>query len=166
MTATRGLSQATRILAIVDVNAPVQEWAASILSLTRSGAEVLVLAGSQVSRARRLLADMPVQVEGWTLSQAVEHLAAGAWQLGLIVTAPTILPPDPFAGCETIFGRDPRIASVSFFSNDAGYLSFPVAIGRPLSWNQAGTRPGSPLASANCTRWVSGCRFRSRRAAR
>ena len=125
MTATRGHSQATRILAIVDLNGPAQEWAASILSLTRSGAEVLVLAGSQVTRARRLLVDMPVQVEGWPLSQAIEHLAAGAWQVGLIVTAPTILPPDPFAACETIFGRDPRIATVSFFSNDASYLSFP-----------------------------------------
>ena len=143
MTATRGLSQATRILAIVDVNAPVQEWAASILSLTRSGAEVLVLAGSQVSRARRLLADMPVQVEGWTLSQAVEHLAAGAWQLGLIVTAPTILPPDPFAGCETIFGRDPRIASVRLPDASANTVAEKLV-----------PKPPSATVSLNCATTV------------
>lgn len=124
MTATQDAAE-PRVRAIAVLNAPVQEWTASILSLTRSGADVLVLAGDQAPRAGHVLADMDVQVESWPLSRALAEVGEGAWDLALVVTSPTILPRDPYASAAAVLADDRRIATVSFFSNNADYVSFP-----------------------------------------
>lgn len=101
-----------------------EEWAASVASLVAADVSVLLLT-ADVAAARTLFSHQAIRIEDWDLTRAVAHLLEERWLAGFFATAPVVVPEAPFERALAAIAADIRLASVSFFSNDANYLSFP-----------------------------------------
>lgn len=112
------------VAAIVLVGDDLTAWWASLFSLIRSGVAVLAL--SPISRDVLLDGrDMEVAVRDWTLPQALDILSQGEHTAIAVVTAPVVVPPAAFDRARGFAEQDGRVCTISFLSNNAGYLSFP-----------------------------------------
>jgi len=113
------------VLAILCLGQDVNSWTATVTSLIAANVPVLALTAGPREPVARLFQELPIRVETWTLSEAGAHLAGGGWRAGFVVTAPVIVPRQPFERALAAIDGDARVCTVSFFSNDANYLSFP-----------------------------------------
>jgi glycosyltransferase involved in cell wall biosynthesis len=114
---------------LTDVSAR-RGWEACLRSLASSGHRFALHAVvSEPGGAGDLHSVAPqiVEVVAETISDAVEEvmLSTGPKNDVLIVAAPVIVPPAFLEGAFALLDADPRIATVSMWTNDAGYLSFP-----------------------------------------
>ncbi|CAN7178047.1 glycosyltransferase [Pseudoxanthomonas sp. LjRoot143] len=111
------------------LDAPL-EWIDCVRTcLSLEGAAGVHIATSAPEAARKLYAELAnVHVfEAWTLADAIARVDSIAPELGavLIVDQPTSMPPDALSNAAHKLAQDGRVATVSFLSNAAGYLSFP-----------------------------------------
>ncbi len=113
-----------RVLAVLCVGDDHTQWAATVTSLIAAQVEVLILT-VQVESARTVFEGMAVRVESWDLTTASNYLTSGPWVAGFFASGPVVVSEAPFETALRAMGDDVRVASVSFFSNDANYLSFP-----------------------------------------
>ncbi|WP_448229667.1 glycosyltransferase [Pseudoxanthomonas mexicana] len=106
------------------------EWADCIrTSLGLQGATGVHVATNSPELARKLYADLAnVQVfEAWTLAEAITRVESVMPGLDavLVVDQPVSAPPGLLDKAIESMANDGRVATVSFLSNAAGYLSFP-----------------------------------------
>lgn len=106
------------------------EWADCVrTSLGLQGATGVHIATNSPELARKLYAELAnVQVfEAWTLAEAIARVESVMPGLDavLVVDQPVSSPPGLLAKAIESMAKDGRIATVSFLSNAAGYLSFP-----------------------------------------
>lgn len=112
------------VVAVVLVGDDPSEWWASLFSLTRAGVAVIAL--SPVSRDVLLNGQaLDVQVRDWTLAQAIDNVTESDHVAVAVVTAPVVVPDKAFDHAVGIAEQDGRVCTISFLSNNAGYLSFP-----------------------------------------
>ena len=106
------------------------EWVDCLRSsLAVSGVEGLYFAVTAPDQARKLYSDVPqVDIfEAWSLADAIDHVEKVSPGLDalLLVHEPMSFPAECLSPALEILAKDGRVASVSFLSNSAGYLSFP-----------------------------------------
>lgn len=114
---------ATAVLAVLD--RPATHWVASVASAVATGAEVHVITAEDQDLARELLEPLGAAVSEMSLSEWTTNAGARGWQAVALLLHPVLLPGDAFTSATTICDSDIRIATVSFFSNNANYLTFP-----------------------------------------
>jgi len=80
--------------------------------------------------------DRPDWTVAWdpSLDAALKGVFAAGSQFCLCLTEPVVLPRDALTRAVGWLKDDPRLATVSFFSNAAGYLSFPVRNRESAAW--------------------------------
>lgn len=122
--------------AVLCIGAAPERWTASIVALSRQGVPVVAVLHSGVRLGGELEQLEGVEVVAGALAHAVERARAAATRSVFVATAPVVVPDDAFVSANALLERDVRIASVSFLSNAANYLSFPHR-NRP-SWLVAG----------------------------
>ena len=127
MTTSGAAPDHVSVLVIAVLNAPALEWAASLASAVRAGADVVAVVADQADRAEEVLGPLGVRCETGSLSQSIVALGEGAWTAGVVLTDPVILPEHAFEAAVEVLAREPRVATVSFLSNSADHHSFPVA---------------------------------------
>lgn len=117
---------------LVVVNETPRDWADSLRTLkglasTASGGALRVCALDSVTMQKVLVGTDICVAPEWNLSQATRAFLAERSDLEalLLVTAPVAVPPALIERALAWIREDPRIATVSFLSNAAGYLSFP-----------------------------------------
>ncbi|MEO5834482.1 MAG: glycosyltransferase [Nakamurella sp.] len=113
-----------RVAAIIVTDDDLGPWWASLLSLQRAGVQVLALARSDRDTLLRGR-DLDVEVRDWTAHHAFDVVSRRGHDAVLMVTGPVVVPPDAFGPALGFLDSGAQIASVSFVSNNAGYLSFP-----------------------------------------
>ncbi len=112
------------VIALVLVGDDISQWWASVISLVRSGAAVVLLSSSP----KDVLLEghqLDVEVQHWSLHQAFDILARRDCAAVLVVTAPVLVPAGAFDRALEFVDSGSQIATISFLSNNAGYLSFP-----------------------------------------
>lgn len=112
------------VVAVVCAGTLSEPWRASVSSLVAAGLPVLLLVDEDVARAEQAF-DGRVQVSSASLAEASTALTSEEWDAQLVVTSPVIFPHDPVGPARDLVGGDIRVGTVSYLSNDAGYLSFP-----------------------------------------
>ena len=100
-------------------------WSATLTSLVAAGADVVLLAGSYVEPAKAVYSHLNIEISADPLDTAVHNTMGGAWAGLFVATAPVAVPPNAFDRAVRFLADDMRIATVSFLSNDANYLSYP-----------------------------------------
>lgn len=115
-----------RVLAFVCADEDSLRWAATITTLLAAGSAVHILAGRHVDTAQRAYRHLIVEVSNLTLSEAVGQAMEQHWAGIFVAHSPVALPGHAFDRALGILDADIRVATVSFLSNDANYLSFPV----------------------------------------
>jgi glycosyltransferase involved in cell wall biosynthesis len=117
-----------RIRALVPLNDDPQRWAACVISLVDAGASVYLQTGNR-DVAEALFGHLPVEIGSGTSDSVINESFGLAWSGAddavLLVHSPVVVPPDAFAPALKFLRDDIRIATVSFWSNNAYYLSFP-----------------------------------------
>lgn len=107
----------------------VETWLPAINRLlTVPGAgDVVVAVPGDAATARQQLPDDPrvTCVVAMSFSAALREAADDSDEALLVMVAPVLLPLDGLAPALDALAADARIATVSFLSNSAGYLSFP-----------------------------------------
>ncbi|HEY4992143.1 MAG TPA: glycosyltransferase, partial [Nakamurella sp.] len=112
------------VVALVTAGEDLSTWWASVISLTRSGADVILL--SRVPEDVLLAGHrLDVRVSNRTLSQAFDDESRRGYSAVLVVTAPVVMPAAAFDRALELTDKGGQICTVSFLSNNAGYLSFP-----------------------------------------
>lgn len=106
------------------------QWLDCVRSiLAAEGLCTVFIAGSDPTSCRRLYADLQrVHVyESWTLGDAIEKAEAVSPEVDVlaVITQPVSVAPSFLLRAMDYMEQDSRIATVSFLSNSAGYLSFP-----------------------------------------
>jgi hypothetical protein len=114
------------VIAVVCLTGPTERWTESISALVAARATVLILVDGDPAPASAAFSGMPVTVEAGSLAGACESLAREDWDAIAVITAPVIVPDDPFSSALALICGDIRVITVSFLSNHAGYLSFPA----------------------------------------
>jgi len=115
------------------VTGAAEPWAPTLVSLRTGCPEHSIVAGGPQAPAleelRALGERYGLALETRAASEARELIEIAAHDLEndvLLVTAPVVVPPGFLETAMRLAGDDLRCASVSFFSNAAGYLSFPA----------------------------------------
>ncbi|HEY5851874.1 MAG TPA: glycosyltransferase [Lysobacter sp.] len=123
------VSTDARVGVLVMMTTAPQEWADCIRTLQGlSGVSSVRVATCEYRNASRIYNTAGVSVcEDWTISAAVASYLKSDPKLDaiLLVTAPVSVPTALLDRSVRWIQDDPRIATVSFLSNAAGYLSFP-----------------------------------------
>jgi glycosyltransferase involved in cell wall biosynthesis len=115
------------IVCAVFAHGPEAPWATTLAALRRSVPELDIVVGAPEESSRHGLS--PEDVEVRTLStmgqlvDSVHQTHPGAHIL--LISWPSILPPQPLQVALEVADADLRCSSVSFFCNAAAYLSFP-----------------------------------------
>lgn len=107
-----------------------RQWVDCVRScLAINGSSVVCIASTNPEMARKLYADLiNVQIfEAWTLADAISRVEVLSPELDalLVVHQPVSVAPGLLIHAVHEMTQDGRIATVSFLSNAAGYLSFP-----------------------------------------
>jgi glycosyltransferase involved in cell wall biosynthesis len=117
-----------RIRALVTLGADAAKWSACVVSLVGAGAQVYLQTQDE-AEARRLYGHLPLEIGNDGLEAAINGAFGPAWigsdDAVLLVRSPVVVPPDAFVPALQFLHADIRIATVSFWSNNAYYLSFP-----------------------------------------
>lgn len=115
------------------VSSAAEPWAPTLVSLHIGCPRLQIVAGaSEASVIHELTAlgeRCGIPLETRVASDAAELMAVAARDLDshvLLITAPVVVPPQCLERAIELADADLRCASVSFFSNAAGYLSFPT----------------------------------------
>ncbi|WP_282948110.1 glycosyltransferase [Cellulomonas endometrii] len=98
-------------------------WAQSIASLRAAGLPVVVLTPGADDETGTVAAGAAIDPR--PLAEVCKELAAGGVEAVLVVTSPVLVPQGATEPGLALAREDIRTATVSFLSNDAGYLSFP-----------------------------------------
>jgi glycosyltransferase involved in cell wall biosynthesis len=115
-----------RIVAVIHVRDIAHRFAPTVGSLLRAGVDKVVIGSSEPADLSELLLDDRVEL-------VVAHHGADlvnevSQRYGCTVVAcdePVVVSPDAFGPTAALIARDPRAATVSYWCNFAGYLSFP-----------------------------------------
>jgi glycosyltransferase involved in cell wall biosynthesis len=102
-------------------------WITTLSALRRSAPELEIVVGAPAESALHAVSSDEFEVRTLpTMGQLVNsvHQSHPGAHI-LLIAWPSILPPKPLLIAHEIADSDLRCASVSFFSNAAGYLSFP-----------------------------------------
>lgn len=112
------------VAAIVLVDDDLGVWWASLIALVRAGVAVLAVS---TSPAATLLdgKDLDIEVHNWTLHQAFDTVSRRDHDAVLVITAPVVIPAAAFDRALEFIGSGAQISTISFLSNNAGFLSFP-----------------------------------------
>ncbi|MDR1264805.1 MAG: glycosyltransferase [Propionibacteriaceae bacterium] len=109
--------------ALLCVGGQPERWTASVKALCDNDVAVVALIGPGT------VLDWPEPYKVATttapLAQAVDQLVADGAEAVLVAWSPVVAPLDPFGPALAAVGDDRRVATVSFLSNSASYLSFP-----------------------------------------
>lgn len=123
---------AGRVGVIAIVEGSPKDWVDSLRTLSKLRAHGVCdfrVAALDVVTLQRVCGDDPTITVApqWNISESVDALLADKPELEaiLIATAPVLVPPLLLEHALAWVREDPRIATVSFLSNAAGYLSFP-----------------------------------------
>lgn len=119
-----GSNGGAAVVALVVIEDDLSQWWASLLSLLETGVEVILLSRQPKDR----LLDghqLDVQVRDWSLQHAVRSVSDDRYAAVLIVTGPVIVPHAAFDRALGFAEDGGQISTISFLSNNAGYLSFP-----------------------------------------
>ena len=129
------------IVCAVFGNGPEAPWITTMASLRRSAPELEVVVGASEESSLqgrssdefevRTIGSMGQLVDSVHRSHPGAHILLIAW--------PSVLPPEPLQVALNLADSDLRCSSVSFFSNAAGYLSFPH---RDAAVDPPNRRPG------------------------
>lgn len=113
-------------MAILSPDGDPFRWSATVAGLSQACDTVVLLTqGRAATEATETFKCFPnVRVSTSNLAQEVQQ-HADAVRAFLIVSSPAVLPADAVARADVIIENDPRIATVSFFCNDADYLTLP-----------------------------------------
>ncbi len=114
-----------RSTAVLCVGSRTEIWASTIESLTRAHVPVIALVEPGTRFDARLEA-----LDGFSASSAdlvtmIERLEKGPDVSLFLATAPVVIPPGGLDAANALMDDDVRVATVSFWSNNANYLSFP-----------------------------------------
>lgn len=125
-TATPARSDGARIpvVALVVAGDDLSIWWASVISLISAGADVILL--SEV--AGDVLLDgheLDLEVRHSTLALALDIESRRDYSAVLVVTEPVVVPQNAFDRALEFAAHGGQICTISFLSNNAGYLSFP-----------------------------------------
>lgn len=101
-----------------------QDWSASLRSLRGQSVDVVALL--EPGYTLQSGDDVELVCRTSTLDGAARSVVAAGCSSLVVVTSPVVFPPDALAGADELLARDVRVATVSFLSNHASYLSFPV----------------------------------------
>lgn len=124
----RAYKDSADVAAVVCVGAEPSQWIETLRSLVLvTGVSKIVVAVTCELEKAKALAEERVQIRrDVSASSLVEDLVLEEkYNQVLLVMEPVVLPRDALAVAAKWVAADPRIATVSFLSNSAGYLSFP-----------------------------------------
>ncbi|HEY5335760.1 MAG TPA: glycosyltransferase [Mycobacteriales bacterium] len=117
----------SKVVCAVFATDPEEPWVSTLVALRRVEPDVEVVVGTPDTSTMRRLAAYDAELRradnAGQLVNAVHREQPDAHIL--LITWPTVLPPDPLRPALALADSDLRCASVSFFCNAAGYLSFP-----------------------------------------
>jgi len=103
-------------------------WRPTVLSLLGSGdVDRVVLVTTRGAETEGVMHDLDAVhvIEDWRLLTRVSELAAAGQADFFVCTAPVLMGPGALKRARDLLADDLRIATVSFFSNAANYLSLP-----------------------------------------
>ena len=121
----QGEAQAGSVVAILCVGEQFERWGSTIASLVSASVPVVALT-SDPQRMAAIFEGLPFEATSVSLGEATAAAGRGGVTAVFVATRPVVVPPAPFESAVAAIDVDIRIASVSFFSNDANYLTFPV----------------------------------------
>ena len=108
-------------------NGPEAPWISTLVALRRVEPDVEVVLGTIDTSSMQSLSAYGVELRradnAGQLVNSIHRSRPDAHIL--LITRPTVLPPEPLKFALEIADSDLRCSSVSFFCNAAGYLSFP-----------------------------------------
>jgi len=126
-------AELSEVVIAIFVTGAAERWAPTLVSLRTGCPEHRIVAGGPQAPAleelRALGERYGLALETRAASDAGELIEIAAHDLEndvLLVAAPVVVPPGFLETAIRLAGDDLRCASVSFFSNAAGYLSFPA----------------------------------------
>ncbi len=114
------------VVAAVYVRTPTHRHAPTVRSLLQAGVEHVVVGAAQPHELSALLLDDRVEVVAATdVASFVNGVSARFRCTVLACDEPVVVAPESFGPTQSMIDEDPRIATVSYWCNYAGYLSFP-----------------------------------------
>lgn len=126
---------------IVLMQGEPRDWIESVRSaLDIVGVGIVHLACNQIDLARKLYGDFPRvrPYEAWSLAEAIDKAdPENTVSMVLVLTDPVSVPRKLLERSFHLLEREARIASVSYLSNTAGFLSFPYR-NTPTPFGMAG----------------------------
>ena len=124
----RAYRESTDVAAVVCVGRDPEQWVETLRSLGRTNglSKIVVAVTCEVDQAR-ILAGERVQIRKTASPQSLiaELVSDEKYNQVLLVTEPVVISRDALDVAAVWVARDARVATVSFLSNSAGYLSFP-----------------------------------------
>lgn len=107
------------LVALLCTDGRPDPWSACLASLRAAGVATVVLADDAAAWPEG------TEVDHRPLAAVCDTLASDHVEAVVVVTSPVLVPDVPFDVALDLARDDIRVATVSFLSNDAGYLSFP-----------------------------------------
>lgn len=108
------------LVAVVCADRGRHDWTATLASLRAAGVELVVL-----GRGTVVPPGPGVRTDDRALADVCSDLATQDRDCVLVVTSPVVVPDGAFTPARDLIRDDLRVCTVSFFSDDAGYLTFP-----------------------------------------
>ncbi|MDA8044572.1 MAG: glycosyltransferase [Actinomycetota bacterium] len=126
MTDTNDSVSSDSWVAVIPVPGDVLHWSATILSFSEACDEVIICGDARVAtETATVFEHQPnVRAHPGPLSEILPELCFRT-RACVVVREPCVVTPDAFVRARQIVADDIRIATLSFFSNDADYLSVP-----------------------------------------
>lgn len=119
----RNTAEKPVITAVLCVGSRPDTWLAAIKSLRDCGVSIIALVEPSAVVPTAFLESV-VLSEG-SLADAVSAAVLDGAEAVLVAHSPVVVPPEAFTPGLDLLRRDIRIATVSFWSNSASYLSYP-----------------------------------------
>jgi len=105
---------------------PPEDLLPSLVALAEAGCTGVCIGGPNAAETCRLAVQAVDTIESATPTEFLTELFARSHGHVAVVSAPVLVPSDPFRTAEELLGADLRSATVSFVSNDGGIASVPV----------------------------------------
>lgn len=122
------LTSTSKVIAFIWVDRAAKEWVETIVSAIRlDGVTEVYVASPDPEAATKigLRHENLIYLDENTFNVAARAVLQAAGDQYLFIVMPVVLSKDALAVAVPYAANDPRIATISFLSNSAGYLSFP-----------------------------------------
>ena len=122
-----GIGLQPRVVCAVFATGPEEPWISTLSALRRVDPGIEVVVGSDDTSSMPGLSSYDVEFRRADNAGQLVNLvhAASSDSHILLITRPSVLPPEPLEVALELADSDLRCSSVSFFCNAAAYLSFP-----------------------------------------